>query len=277
MSLKGRYIIDRIKTRVGKWLKLPCPPYGNIRYWEGVYKTLGPHDVYEWGSANLKENLLEYDYQLIEYYSSSAEAPSIINKDTPLLSSTFSEAIGVDPTDTDRPIVLLGCGNSKLGEDMAECGWRGPLIQVDVVSRVLDTMTERCAPLVKENVMDFVQDDATALSAFEDNTVDAVIDKGLVDALFCADDFNQVKGIVNSVHRVLKPGGIFCLFSLSRPEFLMPQLCTNNTTERRKWKDIQVRQLESILLYRLEKADETKQRKGPSRKSLQRKQKSKRQ
>lgn len=269
MSLRGRHMIDRLKTRVGSWLKLPCPPYGNTRYWEGVYKSLGPFDVYEWGNATLHENLLKYDYQLLN--------PSGISTDSSMMhSSTFAEAIDVDPSDsTDKPIILLGCGNSKLGEDMAEHGWRGPLIQVDVVARVLDTMTQRCAPYVEKGVMDFVEDDATQLSAFDDDHVNAVIDKGLVDALFCADDYKQVEGVVSSVHRVLKPGGIFLLFSLSRPEFLMPHMIDE---QQRKWKDVQVRQLESILVYRLVKSDGTDERaRGPSRQSLQRKRKSKRQ
>lgn len=271
MSLGGRRFIDRMKARVGTWLKLPCPPYGNVRYWDGVYKSLGPQDVYEWGSTTLHDNLLQYTYTMVPLDASNdATTPKTIT-------STFSEAIGVDPDDNDnedKPIILLGCGNSKLGEDMAEHGWRGPLIQVDVVSRVVDTMAQRCAPLVEQGVMDFVEDDATQLSAFDDGHVDAVIDKGLVDALFCADDYKQVEGVVSSVHRVLKPGGIFLLLSLSQPEFLMPKILTEH---ERKWKDVQVRQLESILMCRLEKDDGTsRQRKGPTRESLQRKQKSKR-
>jgi len=269
-------LIDRIKTRVGSWLKLPCPPYGSTRYWEGVYKSLGPYDVYEWGSATLKDGLLEYDYQLLDPAAPTISANKT-NASSDKLSSTFSEAINVNTDDTDKPIILLGCGNSKLGEDMAEQGWRGPLIQVDVVARVLNTMAERCAPLVEQGVMDFVEDDATQLSAFEDNHVNAVIDKGLVDALFCADNDNQVKGVVSSVHRVLKPGGMFVMFSLSRPEFIMPQLVSSKMESQQEWKDIQVRQLESILMYRLEKDDGSLQPKGLSRLSLQRKQKSKRQ
>jgi ubiquinone/menaquinone biosynthesis C-methylase UbiE len=267
MSLRGRQVIDRLKNKVSSWLKLPCPPYDNTKYWDEVYKTFGPNDAHEWGNATLKQHLLKYKYQILD--------PS--NTEAPVLESTFSEAINVDPSETDKSILLLGCGNSKLGEDMAEHGWRGPLIQVDVVSRVLDTMAERCAPLVEQGVMDFVHDDATVLSAFDNKTIDAVIDKGLVDALFCADNFNQVHGVCNSAHRVLKNGGILLIFSLSQQEYLLPRVIQPDSTEVPRWKDIQVRQLESILMYRFQKNDETAKRcKGPTRESLQRKKKSKR-
>lgn len=268
MSLRGRQVIDRLKHRVSSWLKLPCPPYGNTNYWDGVYKTLGPNDVHEWGNLTLTEDLLEYEYKIL--YPTSNEAA--------MLSSTFSEAINVHPSEMDKSILLLGCGNSKLGEDMVKHGWRGPLIQVDVVSRVLDTMAERCTSLVEQGIMDFIHDDATELSAFDNKTIDAVVDKGLVDALFCADNYKQVEAICNSVHRVLMPGGIFCMFSFSQPEYLLPRVSLphDDSMEVPKWKDIQVRQLESILMYRFQKNDDTKRHRGPSRESLQRKKKSKR-
>ncbi len=110
---------------------------------------------------------------------------------------------------------------------MAQHGWRGPLIQVDVVSRVLDTMSERCSALVKEGVMDFCQDDATQLSAFDKEQVNAIVDKGLVDALFCADEYTQVKQVVHSAQRVLKPGGMLVLFSLSQPRISHASFNTN--------------------------------------------------
>lgn len=260
MSLGGRKLIDSCKRRLGSWLKLPCPPYGNTRYWEGVYKSLGPTDVHEWGSTTLTENLLEFEYQPMDSSSSK-------------VTCTFGEAIGVDPSDsTNKPILLLGCGNSKLGEEMAQHGWRGPLIQVDVVARVLDIMSERCSAWVEEGVMDFVQDDATQLSAFDNEQVNAIVDKGLMDALFCADEHKQVKGVVQSAHRVLKPGGMFVLFSLSQPEFLIPHIIPKGEPQE-EWKDIQVRQLDHILMYRLEKNDGsmTKPKQGLTRHSMQRK------
>lgn len=274
MSLGGRKLIDKCKTRLGSWLKLPCPPYGNTRYWEGVYKSLGPADAHEWGSISLNESLLEYEYKRLDALSPFKEAPSSAQ----VMTSTFSEAIGVDPNDsTNTPIILLGCGNSKLGEEMAQHGWRGPLLQVDVVSRVLDTMSERCIALVEQGVMDFCQDDATQLSAFDNEQVNAIVDKGLVDALFCADEHKQVKGVVYSAHRVLKVGGMLVFFSLSQPQFLMPHIIPTRESQE-MWKEIQVRQLNQILMYRLEKNDGSSmstKRKGLTRQSMMQRKKHK--
>jgi len=68
----------------------------------------------------------------------------------------------------------------------------------------------------QDTIMEFVQDVATELSAISSDSIDAVFDKGLRDALFCGSGVptNQVDpnihAIMKSVHRVLKPnGGIF--------------------------------------------------------------------
>ena len=39
MSLRGRYIIDRIKKAVSKHLRMPCPPYGDPVYWDRAYMS----------------------------------------------------------------------------------------------------------------------------------------------------------------------------------------------------------------------------------------------
>ena len=61
MSLRGRYMIDRIKRMVGRHLRLPVPPYGDPDYWEESYKSFGPNDVLEWGDFGL-DDLLQYSY-----------------------------------------------------------------------------------------------------------------------------------------------------------------------------------------------------------------------
>jgi ubiquinone/menaquinone biosynthesis C-methylase UbiE len=125
--------------------------------------------------------------------------------------------------------------------------------------------------------MELVQDDATSLTAFEDSTIDAVVDKGMMDALFCASRPDILMQVMKSVNRVLLPGGIYGFFSFSRPEFLLKQLLEpidgkdDNSHDvlgfkkrrsrkdlngnKTMWKDVQVRALENILFYRFEKAD----------------------
>jgi len=64
-----------------------------------------------------------------------------------------------------------------MGEDMVEAGWRGPIVQVDVASRAIEAVSQRCGNLIQSGDMQFVQDDATVLSAFDDGTASAVLDK----------------------------------------------------------------------------------------------------
>jgi ubiquinone/menaquinone biosynthesis C-methylase UbiE len=243
MSLRGRYIIDRIKRAVGHRIRLPVPPYGDPNYWEGAYQSFGPEDdAYEWGDVSLSD-LLEYPYKSVVTWdnpmnskrrgwipaasSSSSSSPS----DTLMTTTSLAETLGIYPhAATDESILMLGCGNSKLGEEMIQQGWRGPIIQVDVSSRIVEAMSLRCATLLQQGDMNFVLDDATELSAFRNNMVHACLDKGLIDALFCAEDYDQCSSVLSSVYRVLKPGGCFVCLSFSRPEFVLPKVIPSMTT-----------------------------------------------
>lgn len=275
MSLRGRYVIDRIKGAVGNYFKLPCPPYGDPQYWDAAYGSFGPQDSYEWGDVSL-DDVYEYDYRQIEWdpirqttLSSSKNNGSGLANNV-RSSSTLAAALNVSPrAERDQPILMLGCGNSKFGEEMIEKGWRGPILQVDVSGRVVDSMSQRCGDLISNGHMNFIQDDATELSAFRDGMMDACLDKGLLDAIFCADEYSQMGKIVKTVNRVLRPGGSFVFFSFSRPEFLLPKLLMNNNRishhhrqghlkkkTKGPWKNLQVQELGKILLYKMEKVDE---------------------
>ena len=141
---------------------------------------------------------------------------------------------------------------------MIEEGGFGPIIQMDVSRSVVENMRLRCDSFVSNGSMKVVLDDATELSAFRDGMIDACIDKGLLDAIFCAsnadDDFDQLHQIITSVSRVLRPNGSFLFFSLSRPEFLLPALLG---TASSKWRNIQVQQLPKIILYIIQKTDDS--------------------
>jgi ubiquinone/menaquinone biosynthesis C-methylase UbiE len=254
MSLRGRHIIDRVKSAISTHFRLPCPPYGDPGYWDAAYVSLGPQDSFEWGDVTL-DDVVDYKYRPIEWdgrtstYSTTTSA---------LQQSSLGDALGIRPNaDQDGPILMLGCGNSKMGEDMIERGWRGPLIQVDISSRVVETMTHRCHEFIQKGCMSFVQDDACELSAFRDGMIQACLDKGLIDALYCAEEYDQLGRILRSVSRVLKPGGIFVFLSFSRPQFLLPPLMKGEIQDirRRQWSSLQVHELETILLYKMEKAD----------------------
>ncbi len=140
---------------------------------------------------------------------------------------------------TKGPLMMLGCGTSELGTQFVHAGFQ-PVVQVDVSSRLIDMKTQQS----KVEGIKYIQDDATVLSAFEDETVRAVVDKGLLDALFCASAPQQCQSAMAAIQRVLQPNARFLLFSFSQPEFLLPVLAMPG------WKDVEIRNMnEKILLY----------------------------
>jgi len=267
MSLRGRYIIDRIKKAVSKHLRMPCPPYGDPVYWDRAYMSFGPQDSYEWGDISLSD-VKEYEYFPVEWdaqqFTSYPSRQSIQSSLAAALNIRLHDLNSVK-AQKQQSILMLGCGNSKLGEEMiVEGDFKGPIVQVDVSSNVVENMRQRCSDLVSKGSMNFVHDDATELSAFRDGMVDACLDKGLIDAIFCAEDYQQLNQIQNTVARVLRPGGSFVFFSFSRPEFILPKLMVSDSPssssqgiqKRMPWTNIEVQQLPKILLYKMEKIED---------------------
>ena len=264
MSLRGRYIIDRVKQAVSGYLLLPVPPYGEPNYWEHSYKTLGPYDVNEWARLTLSD-LKKYRYKPVPLSSDHSNLLGKSYRPNPDTSkegkggkilTSFGETIRVHPeAGQDEPILIAGCGNSKLGEDMVEAKWQGPIIQVDVSGRLCDSMSIRCAPHLPNGNMQIVQDDATRLSAIAEGKVRAYIDKGLLDALFCADEYDQVIDCMRAAHRILAPGGTMITLSFSRPEFFLTRLLQRHDGYRLNipWENVEIRLLDRIYLYRFTK------------------------
>lgn len=253
MSIRLRYIIDSFKRSVQGYLKLPVPDYGNPSYWEHCYKSLGPNDVMEWGNI-FYHDLAKYQYTPVEYDPLRIKNTTKTVPSTQSIATTLGETLGVYPKGIeDEPVLYVGCGNSKLGEDMVEAGYKGPIIQVDIASRVIESMSQRGSLYQQKGDLAYIQDDATILSAFDDNTIAAAFDKGLVDALFCADETTQCRDIMTAVHRVLKPGGVFCVFSRSSPEFVMETILPYKQNHS-SWQNIQIRLLDYVILYRFQKA-----------------------
>jgi len=317
MSLRGRWLIDYFKQRsfLGKYVSLPCPPYHDPSYWEGVYRqfpTNTDDSFFEWGNLSYRD-LQTYQYQLLPIRNDLLLGHGNQNDTTTpttnepahaeTISTTFEETIKSSSFDTSQTldddfftILMLGCGNSRFGQDILQAednqrqqqrqqqtGRPKRILQVDVSSRVMESMTQRCRAYQQAGRMQFIQDDARVLSAFESASrkapspdqeetvlrVDAVMDKGLVDALFCSHNDKRSTSsaqqhpcfqVLQSVHRVLQPHGIFCLLSFSQPEFLLPTLLGRDvhnesvSSSSSQWQDIQVRQCDSILLYRFQKA-----------------------
>jgi len=198
MSFRGRYVIDRIKRGVRKWLKLPVPPHENTNYWEGVYQSLGVDDCFEWADVTCGD-LVQYKYRsvpchdalrlgAVASHETTTEEDERSDDKGQVNTTTLQETLGLvvssssslsspnnnnnkdDPDNPeaaeDQPVLILGCGNSKFGEDLLETGLLcTPIVQIDVSQRVVETLSVRCQAHLQSGDMLILQDDATVLSA----------------------------------------------------------------------------------------------------------------
>lgn len=108
-------------------------------------------------------------------------------------------------------ILIAGCGNSRMAEDMHEAGYAA-ITCIDISQVVVKQMADLYASTCP--ALRFMHMNACALE-FPDETVDAVIAKATVDVMMCSE------GAASSVHhmcletsRVLRPGGVFIVVSI---------------------------------------------------------------
>lgn len=114
----------------------------------------------------------------------------------------------------DSKVLILGCGNAELSEQMYEDGYVH-IDNIDISSVVIQQMKERNASKndMTWNVMD-VRD-----LRFPANTFDIAIDKSTIDALLCGDSaYINVARMTKEVQRVLKVGGVYMVISYGIPE-----------------------------------------------------------
>ena len=115
--------------------------------------------------------------------------------------------------------LIVGCGNSTLGEDMYDAGIND-ITNIDISEVVIKKMGAR--NIEKRPKMVFTQMDMLAMS-FDDATFDCVLDKGTLDAIFSnTDDATKAKvsHMWGEVGRVLKIGGRYICITLAQQHIL---------------------------------------------------------
>lgn len=120
----------------------------------------------------------------------------------------------------DDNILVAGCGNSRLSEDMLEDGFAN-IMNIDASSVVVDQMTEKYKD---KPALQFQQMNVCSLE-FAAESYDAVIAKGVLDALLCGEGSTaNVAKMCAEITRVLKPSGVFFIVSYGVPENRMQYL-----------------------------------------------------
>ena len=265
-------------------------------------------DVLEWGGFDLQNGLLKFRYETLLHHADGVDRllahqqKEEKQQHREVLTSTFAECMGISQCSTpedaismyteqqlnhtrDQSILILGCGSSKVGEQLLINSFVGPVLQIDVSSKIIQLMTQRYEQYMSGTSvkrMELIVDDARRLTAVcPDSVGGGVLDKGLIDVLHCSmgmipstkdgsakiddeDENNPIQQIVDSVHRVLQPSRPFIFFSRSDPDYILRRtLGTDhmnmNKDIRKKWKNVQVHNMVDlgVLMYRFVKAEPT--------------------
>jgi SAM-dependent methyltransferase len=175
-----------------------------------IPKRLGAYRKVDYWNQRYKEDTDTYDW-LMNF-----------EKLRPLIRPLIKES--------DR-ILILGCGNSTLSEQLYEDGFTR-VVSIDYSKTVVEAMRKRAPHL------EWLQMDMCKLE-FPSESFEVVLDKGSLDAVFTDggsvwNPSTQVRSDVGSciheVLRVLKPGGIFISISFGQPHFRKPYISCEGWT-----------------------------------------------
>lgn len=189
-----------------------------------MYRKLGRH---EWQTEYAE--LKQYEYcKTDEYFGSLPRRLFGLTK--PRASDSWEETCGGK---TDQRTLILGSGNSTLGEEMHDAGWTN-ITSIDFSEVAIEVARQR-APHMEWKSMD-----ATELSkSFTPGSFDLVIDKGLLDSMHLVGDRGKepIEKIALGVQKILAPGTgamtaflAFCCFTSTTRQTYLPDLvlfCVN--------------------------------------------------
>ena len=113
-------------------------------------------------------------------------------------------------------ILNLGCGNSRLSEELSEEGYED-ITNIDFSNKVIAIMEEKCK--VKYPKMSFKVMDALDMKEIQTGSFNTVIDKGTLDSVLCGDNSGpNAQKMISEVFRILAPGGHYICITYGDPE-----------------------------------------------------------
>ncbi|XP_067893889.1 eEF1A lysine and N-terminal methyltransferase isoform X1 [Heterodontus francisci] len=112
-------------------------------------------------------------------------------------------------------VLVVGCGNSELSEQMYDVGYQG-ITNIDISEVVIDQMKERNA--TRRPTMVFMKMDMMQME-FGDSQFQVVLDKGTLDAVMTDESEETLRNVNRmfvEIGRVLQVGGRFVCISLAQ-------------------------------------------------------------
>jgi len=159
------------------------PEYGSRLYWDQRYSK--SEEAFDWMC----------DYEQLE--------PTIL----PLISKLKSNK--------HCKILIIGCGNANFSVDFVNnSGFNTKnVIHIDYCDVVIQQQKKKFPSL------DFRVMDALNMAQLDDDTIDCIIDKSLIDTTLCYHDGHETtERLFTEMHRVLKNGGRIVTISLHTEE-----------------------------------------------------------
>ncbi|KAJ4462085.1 putative S-adenosyl-L-methionine-dependent methyltransferase [Paratrimastix pyriformis] len=149
--------------------------YGTVEYWDERYKKA-------------KKNLFT------EWYCGMRELRPLF-----------------DPLPRTASIIHIGAGNSQLGFQLYDFGFRS-IINVDISPEVIANMQQSKMTLSRQGC-EWRVADVTSMAEYGNGQFDISVDKGTLDALMCsAGSAAKVELMFHEISRVLKPDGGLAMF-----------------------------------------------------------------
>lgn len=122
------------------------------------------------------------------------------------------------PTDQ---ILNVGCGNSRLSEEMYDDGYHN-ITNIDVTQVVVQAMAEKYAD---KPGMIYRQMDMRNMQDFPEGFFNVVIDKATMDSILCGEgSTHMAQKCLTEISRVLNTNGIFLCVSHGQPNYRLAYL-----------------------------------------------------
>ena len=111
-------------------------------------------------------------------------------------------------------ILIVGCGSSRMSEDMMAEGYTS-ITGIDNSAIVIKDMQERYEGV---EGLSFEEKDVRTMD-FEPGSFNVILDKGTLDSVLCGDRSSvMARRMIDRVYGVLAPGGVYISVTYAPPE-----------------------------------------------------------